>query len=158
MLGIDASAAAMRKASHRAAGPARRGGLSNALFVASSLEALPAELAGLASLVTVHFPWGSLLRAALGQDPAGTEMLVRLVASGGRLRLLVSAAERDAGSEIAEIDPRNVTRAYERHGLIAASCRPATGADVVEAHSSWGKRLLSSGSDRTAFLFELKAQ
>jgi 16S rRNA (adenine(1408)-N(1))-methyltransferase len=51
----------MVEASRRAAGPARKGGLDNALFVLAAAEAPPAELWALAARVTVLFPWGSLL-------------------------------------------------------------------------------------------------
>jgi hypothetical protein len=155
VLGVDASHAAMREASRRAGRSDRRGGLPNAIFVASSLEAMPPELAGLASLVTVHFPWGTLLRAALGQDAEGAGRLARLPKSGGRLRLLVSAAERDAGRGAAAIDPGAVVAVYRSHGLVPVSCGPATSADVAEARSSWGKRLLAAGDGRRAFLIEL---
>ncbi len=70
VIGVDANADAMAEASRRAAGPARRGGVSNALFVVASAEALPPELDGVADLVTIHLPWGSLLRGALALDEA----------------------------------------------------------------------------------------
>jgi 16S rRNA (adenine(1408)-N(1))-methyltransferase len=70
VVGVDASAAAMAEASRRAARRPDRGGLPNALFVVAAAEALPPELDGLADLVTVHFPWASLLRGLLTADPA----------------------------------------------------------------------------------------
>lgn len=157
MLAIDASHEAMRDASRRAAGPARRGGLPNALFIASGLEQLPGGLGGLASLVTVHFPWGSLLRAAAGQDAAGAAGIARLVAPGGLLRLLVSAAERDAGGGAVVLDPTLVMAAYRLPGMRPRACRPATDGDIAAARSSWGRRLLASGRDRATWLIELRA-
>lgn len=55
VVGVDANADAMTEAARRAAKP-NRGGLPNALFVAAAVEALPAELDGVADLVTAHFP------------------------------------------------------------------------------------------------------
>ncbi len=148
----------MRDASRRAARPARKGGLPNARFIASGVEQLPAELAGLASLVTVHFPWGSLLRAAVGEDTAGAAGIARLVAPGGRLRLLVSAAERDAnGGGVVDLDPGAVAVAYRELGMEVCTCRPASAADLAAAHSTWGRRLLSSGRERRTWLIELAA-
>jgi hypothetical protein len=155
VLAVDASHMAMREASRCAARPLGRGGQPTALFVASSLEALPPALDGIASLVTVHFPWGTLLRAALGQDAEGAAHLARLLAEGGRLRLLRSAAAGDAARGAVEIDPAAVTATYRGYGLVQLCCRPATSADVSEARSSWGKRLLARGSDRRAMLIEL---
>ena len=80
--------------------PARpsRGGLPNALFVVAAVEALPAELEGVADLVTVHFPWGSLLRGLLGADPATMSSLTRVLRPGANLQLLVSSTVRDRGA------------------------------------------------------------
>jgi hypothetical protein len=146
----------MRESSWRAARSHRRGGLPNAVFLASSLEALPGELSGVASLVTVHFPWGSLLDAAVGRDPAGIDRLARVVAPAGLLRLLVSASERDAGGGATALEPHAVVAAYAVHGFVAEACRRATLEDVESARSSWGRRLLRAGGDRQAWLFELR--
>ena len=42
--------------------------LPNALFVIASAQALPQELNGLASHVTINFPWGSLLEGLLSGE------------------------------------------------------------------------------------------
>ena len=42
--------------------------LPNALFVIASAQALPQELKGLASHVTINFPWGSLLESLLSSE------------------------------------------------------------------------------------------
>jgi hypothetical protein len=158
VLAIDASHEALRDASRRAAAPVRRGGLPNARFIASGLEQLPAGLGGLASLVTVHFPWGSLLRAAIGQDVDGAAAVARLVAPGGVLRLLVSAADRDASGGVAAVDAAAVVEAYRELGMRPGACRSATGEDIAAARSTWAKRLLSSGRERATRLIELVAE
>jgi len=43
--------------------------LSNLLFVIASAQELPRELMGLASRVTINFPWSSLLESLLAGDP-----------------------------------------------------------------------------------------
>ena len=158
VLAIDASHEAMRDASRRAARPASKGGLPNACFIASGVEQLPRELAAFASLVTIHFPWGSLLRAAAGRDLDGAAGIARLVAPGGRLRLLLSAADRDATSGgLDDLDPAAVVSAYGALGLEPVTCRPARTVDIQAAHSTWGRRLLASGRDRRTWLLELTA-
>ncbi|HEX6656020.1 MAG TPA: class I SAM-dependent methyltransferase [Candidatus Limnocylindria bacterium] len=152
VLAIDAGHAGMRESSWRAS----RKAVVNALFVASSLERLPPELSGIASLVSVHFPWGTLLNAAIGRDLAGTDRLATLVASGGMLRMLVSAAERDAARGATDLDPDAVVAAYRSRGFEPRTCREATAADLEVARSSWGRRLLSGPSDRRAWLIELR--
>jgi len=158
VLAVDASHEAMRDASRRAARPAHKGGLPNVRFIASGVEQLPAELAGIASFVSVHFPWGSLLHAAVGADADGAAGIARLVAPGGLLRFLVSAADRDAAAGgVVDLDPSAVIDAYRDLGLEAYACRPASADDLAAAHSSWGRRLLSSGRDRQSWLIELAA-
>ena len=147
-LGIDASAAAMAEASRRAAGPVRKGGLDNARFVLAAAESLPPELAGRAALVTVLFPWGSLLRGCLGLDDVVTCGVAGLVADGGVLELLLAPAERDrlAGvptGEGAVIEA--VTRAFAPHGLMVIVARTATPAEIAATGSSWARRLGVAG-------------
>jgi 16S rRNA (adenine(1408)-N(1))-methyltransferase len=153
VLGIDASPEAMRDGSRRAARLASRGGLPNARFVVSAVEALPAGLDGLADLVTVHFPWGSLRDAAAGHDPTVIARIGSLIRPGGSLRLLLSAAERDGTSGIY---PEAVATAYAALGMTLAECRLATLDDAVAVHSSWGKRLLRRPEPgRSAWSFRL---
>jgi 16S rRNA (adenine(1408)-N(1))-methyltransferase len=64
-------------------------------LVVAAAEALPAELDGVADLVTVQFPWGSLLRGLLAADPRVMGGLAGLLGPGGALRLLVSSTDRD---------------------------------------------------------------
>ena len=147
-LGIDASAAAMAEVSRRAARPNRKGGLDNVRFVLAAAEALPPELAGRAALVTVLFPWGSLLRGCLGLDEAVASGLAGLVASGGVLELLLAPADRDrlAGvptTEGAIIDA--ATRSFASHGLEVVVARAASPAEVAATGSSWARRLGVAG-------------
>lgn len=61
-IGIDACRENLRAYS--------RSKLANALFIIASAQALPKELNGLVSHVTINFPWGSLLESLLVGDPA----------------------------------------------------------------------------------------
>ena len=149
-VGVDASDAAMAEASRRAGRKPGHGGLENALFVVAAAEAPPAELEGVADLVTVQFPWGSLLRGLLGADPRVMGGLAGLLAPGGTLRLLVSSTDRDRGAGVAPI------QAPTLRGLAVTEARPATWADVAAAHSSWGKRL-GAGRQRPAWLVRGRA-
>ena len=45
-----------------------RKALPNALFVIASAQELPSELVGLASHISINFPWGSLLESLLHHD------------------------------------------------------------------------------------------
>ena len=144
VLGLDANAAAMAESSRRAARSTRKGGLVNARFVLAAAESLPPELAGRASLVTVRFPWGSLLRGCLGLDDAVAAGLAGLVARRGMLELLLAPADRDGLAGV-PTDADEIVRAgvaaFERHGLVPALGRAATPAEVTATGSSWARRL-----------------
>jgi 16S rRNA (adenine(1408)-N(1))-methyltransferase len=154
VVGVDANAAGMATASRRAAAKPARGGLPNALFVVAAVEQLPGELDGVADLVTVHFPWGSLLRGLLGAEAATMTGLTRVLRSGATLQLLLSSTVRDRGAGVAPIRAATLQAlagSYATWGLAVTQLRPATVADVAAAHSTWGKRL-SAGTRRPAWL------
>jgi hypothetical protein len=152
VIAIDASRTAMAETSRRAS----RGGIANALFVVSAAEALPGELRGLADELVIHFPWGSLLRAASGAAPEQTERLAALVAPGGRVWMLIASSPRDAADGAADLDPKRVAAAWTEHGLQLTSLHPATLEDAIAARSSWGKRLLRNpGPGRSAWEIRL---
>ena len=154
VLGIDADTRAMAEASRRAAGPARRGGAANACFIAEGVEHLPSELAGSADIVTVRFPWGSLLSGALGVDDAVTAAIARLVAVGGRLELTTSLIDRDRPSGSGDrkaldaADIESMTCAFAEHGLEVVEVRTLTLAEAAAVRSSWARRLRAGGPDR----------
>jgi 16S rRNA (adenine(1408)-N(1))-methyltransferase len=158
IVGVDANAEAMTTASRRAAAKPSRGGLPNAVFVVAAAEALPTELDGVADLVTVHFPWGSLLRGLLGADAATMTGLTRVLRPGATLQMLLSSTDRDRSAGVAPIQAATLAalaESYASWGLAVTQLRPATAADVAAAHSSWGKRL-DAGTRRPAWLLRAR--
>ena len=127
-----------------------------ALFVAGGVADLPTELAGIADRVTVRFPWGSLLRGALGLDAEGAAAIARLVGPAGRLELTLSVVGRD-GSGVTglagDLDAAGLARmvgTYRSLGLGLEELRPLTAADLDGLHSSWARRL-GAGRRRPAW-------
>jgi 16S rRNA (adenine(1408)-N(1))-methyltransferase len=117
---------------------------------------VPPELDGLADRVTVHFPWGSLLRGLMAADPAVMAGLARVMRPGATLSMLVSSTDRDHGAGVGPIGERvlaALASGYAHHGLAVTRVRPATPADVAAARSTWGKRL-GAGTRRPAWLLE----
>lgn len=143
---------ASRRAARREADVASR----RAWFLAAGIERLPAELSDLADRVTVRFPWGSLLRGALGLDPDGTAAIARLVAPGGRLELTVSVVGRDTdavtglGGDLDRDARGRMTAAFAACGLELVELRPLTPEDVATLHSTWARRLRAA-TDRPAW-------
>lgn len=144
VIGIDAQADAMAEASRRAArGPAGRR-LENAWFMVEAAEALPGPLAGVAALVTVTMPWGSLLRGVLGLDPAAMRGIASIVAPGGRIETIVSVIPTDHVDGLGDLGPEAVVRvasAWSDLGFELVSSRPASADDLRPARSSWARRL-----------------
>jgi 16S rRNA (adenine(1408)-N(1))-methyltransferase len=138
----------MADASRRAAARPERGGLPNLIFLAEGVERLPAAFEGLADLVTVHFPWGSLLRGALGVDPAMARAIARLVAPAGKLEILLSIVDRDRAAvggsgAFGDADVELMRQVYESHGLeLVGTCRLSPD-EVRATGSSWARRLRS---------------
>jgi 16S rRNA (adenine(1408)-N(1))-methyltransferase len=134
----------MAEASRRAARPAARGRAPNALFVVAAAERPPLELLGVADELTIHFPWGSLLRGALAIDRAAAGGIAALIKPSGRLTILVSLTDRD-GLGLTPIDEPGATDAladrWKAYGLRLEAICPATDADVAATRSSWARRL-----------------
>ena len=133
----------MAEASRRAARPEPRDGLPNALFVVAAIEAPPPELANLAGIVTVAFPWGSLLRGVLGGDPRAMAGLGGLVRTGGRIEALVSIAQRDGLGDLAwRLDDRaELEDAWSGLGFAVEELRAARPDELAASGSTWAKRL-----------------
>ncbi|MFL5669228.1 MAG: hypothetical protein ACJ77U_07560 [Chloroflexota bacterium] len=148
VLAIDADARSLAEASRRAAARPDRGGSPNLLFLAEGVERLPATFDGLADRVTILFPWGSLLRGALGVDRDVSASIARLVAPGGRLEIVLSIVERDRAAiggagPFGATDLDRMIRTFGDLGLIADEpCRLR--ADEIRATgSTWARRLRS---------------
>jgi len=157
VIAIDASRDAMVESSRRAARSSQCGGAPNLLCLVAAAEALPEPLAGIVDLLAIHFPWGSLLRGATGAASELTARLAGLVAPTGQVRMLLASAPRDTRAGEPDLDPGQVVAAWASFGLRPTLLRPATLADAVEAHSSWGKRLLRNADPgRLAWCIGLK--
>ena len=163
VVGIDPVATAMAEASRRACGPARKGGLPNAVFVVAPAEALPAGLEGIAELVTVNLPWGSLLRGSLALDEAAARGIASLVAPGGRVQILVAPSARDGLGADVDVEAclgDGLATCWAEIGLDLVDAAPAGVDGLALTPTTWARRLrLSSpacASDRVAWRLELR--
>lgn len=150
VLGLDASGAAMAEASRRAAAAPRKGGLPNAGFIVAAAEAIPAPLTGVADLVTVRFPWSSLLRGCVGRDAAVASGIASVVRPCGTLELLLAPSGRD-GLDGVPVEPADVAAAvasaFEPLGFATVTARVATDGEIAASGSTWAKRLRSQRPD-----------
>ena len=145
----------MAEASRRAA----RRGPANAIFLAAgAAELAHTPLAGRMDLVTVTFPWGSLLRGVLGPEPAVLAGVARLVAPRGRVEVLASVVPSDRVDGVITLDASwepAIRRAWAGVGLELISMRPATAAEIAASRSSWARRLDPSRGTRPVWRLDL---
>ena len=148
----------MDQSSRRAARPARKGGLTNALFVVAAAERPPAELSGIAAEVTIQMPWGSLLRGALAFDDASEASagIAALVAPRGTVRILVAIDPRD-GLDAPALTPDDegpLAQRWAAYGLELSAFRPASDTETAGTASTWARRL-AIGRDRRWWRLDL---
>jgi hypothetical protein len=155
VLGIDADAASMQRASRLAARPVAKGGVPNACFVVAPAESLPRDLDGAADEVRVHLPWGSLLRGLVAGDPCIVEPLARLCADGAEVVALVSSIDRDRLPIRLPDDVVAAEPAYAAAGLTLLEVRAALGDEIRAIGTTWTKRL-AIGRGRPAFIVRLE--
>lgn len=131
--------------------------LPNALFVIANAQSLPRELGGLASHVSINFPWGSLLESLLTDDACLLNGLLRVTrpCAGMAVHLnaeaLTSAGwDLDSGADrIERVLNAASWETRSRSGLDASDlrCIPAT----------WAKRL-AFGRDPRAIRLRLQSR
>jgi 16S rRNA (adenine(1408)-N(1))-methyltransferase len=146
VLAIDADARSMAETSRRAAARIERGGIANIAFVAEGVERLPSALDGLADVVTVLFPWGSLLRGAMGLDALVASSIARLVAPDGRLEIVLSIVDRDRAAiggqgAFGPADIDRITSAFGALDLALSDARRLSTEEVAATGSRWARRL-----------------
>jgi 16S rRNA (adenine(1408)-N(1))-methyltransferase len=139
-IGLDASSDTLAHAARLAA----RERVANLVLLREPIERV--GLDAIADEVTIHFPWGSLLRGALAEDPDALDAICRLPRAGGTLTLLLSLVARDGHAPLSDRDIVRVARAYRSCGFTLLESRAITRADVDAARSSWGKRLDVGGA------------
>jgi 16S rRNA (adenine(1408)-N(1))-methyltransferase len=141
-IALDASPDALSDGAWRA----KRARAANVVFLVEAVEHIPNELSGLADEVTVHFPWGSLLRGLLAADPAMLFPIASLLRLGGELRILLSATERDGYSNLTPDTLAALASPYIDYGLRPLAIGWALPPDIAASRSGWAKRLRVGGT------------
>ncbi len=159
-VGVDADGDTLSEYAFRAARKPSRGGTGNAIFVVAAAEALPEELLGIASLVRVNFPWGSLLRGLVLPEPSILKAVAGLSNPGGRFEFVICydpvhdlaglGGETLPPLEEARIDSA-LAPAYAEAGLSLEEKRRLKVKEALAIPSTWGRRLLH-GRNRSVFL------
>jgi 16S rRNA (adenine(1408)-N(1))-methyltransferase len=162
-IGVDPAPEALAEYSARAMRKPARGGLpaANALFLAATVEALPAALDGLAGSIYVHLPWGSLLRGLLLADPAILTPIARAAAPPARLHIYLNTTaflERVPG-ELRELPPPTpeycravMAPAYAALGITLVKCALLGRRELARLDSTWARRIAKARHPQALYL------
>src|SRR5260370_2924609 len=152
----DAIPARVRETGWKARRKHARGGISNLVCIAETLDVLAAELGAVADRVTVILPWGSLLRSVAAPDVnslrsiAGLRSIADLCLPDATIEIVFSYdSERDARERaplgVSVLDERHMLTTLPR--LYEQACLPITlverlsQKELATYETTWAKRL-----------------
>ena len=152
-IGIDSNRKALREAAKLAERKPARGGAPNALYVAASVESIPAELHSTADWITIYFPWSALLRLILSGDQQIADILNTLAATRARLSIVLNAEAAPDG--FANPTPEAARKALK--SAVGTADFRITRSEWLDARSAppttWAGRLVK-GSGRSMISLE----
>jgi 16S rRNA (adenine(1408)-N(1))-methyltransferase len=144
-IGIDLCGANLRQISRRA--PA------NALYMVANAHTPPPELYGLATHLTINFPWGDLLTGLLAQDERLLSALDALCRPAARLEVRINAGA------LAEVGwSLSAASIAVKHALHIAGFATATPPRLLDARelrafpSTWAHRLAFGRDARALYV------
>jgi 16S rRNA (adenine(1408)-N(1))-methyltransferase len=143
-IGIDACRENLRAVSRRSS--------ANALFLIANALALPDDLRGVATRITINFPWGSLLRGLLDGDPALFTGLATLARPGATLEIRLNGGALVEAGYALDAGVTRIQRAIRASGF---SLRQSAvlDADALRIYpTTWAKRLAYGRDPRAWYL------
>lgn len=119
-----------------------RSKMQNLLFIIARAQEVPQELNGLCGLITINFPWGSLLESLLSSDCVLPNRLSCLARSNARLEIcLNSGALIEAGRTDNDMGVEKIMENLNRSGwLLDDPARMNAGA-LKQHPTTWARRL-----------------
>jgi 16S rRNA (adenine(1408)-N(1))-methyltransferase len=124
----------------------------NALFVVANALAMPEELEGCATHITINFPWGSLLTALLAGDVGLLHGLARIGQPGAIIDVRLNAgAVIEAGATFEASGPA-VMRSLSAAGFRPRAPRQLDCAALRRLPTTWSKRLAIGRDPRALYL------
>ncbi len=138
-VGVDACRDNLRKASRKAP--------SNAL-------ALPKEeLDGMASKVTINFPWGSLLTGLLNGEPVLLEGLLAISRPGATLEVRLNAGALAEAGYTLESGTERIRQALHEGGFeVAGDLLRLDARELRQCPTTWAKRLAYGRDPRAVYV------
>ncbi len=143
-IGIDLCAANLRAAARRA--PA------NAAYLVAGAYALPPALHGLATHLTINFPWGDLLTGLLTQDAPLLAGLAALVRPGARLDVRLNAGALTEAGWALPAAGSAVAAGLRRAGFAVEPPRLLDARELRACPTTWAHRLAFGRDPRALYL------
>lgn len=143
-LGIDACRDALIERSRRA--PA------NALYLIANALALPADLDGLATRVTITFPWGTLLTGLLNGHDELCARLAAMARPNARLEVRLNAGALAEAGWTLESGSERVRQVLRAAGFTMSAPVPLDATDLRAYPSTWAHRLAFGRDPRAVYL------
>tara|TARA_Y100000296_G_scaffold2588_1_gene3651 strand:+ start:1621 stop:2274 length:654 start_codon:yes stop_codon:yes gene_type:complete len=158
VLGIDAARESLKEGSARAAKKPSRGGAPNAMFLCANVLEMDNLLDGKADVVSVNFPWGSLLQAVSIPFPGFVAKMAALLKEGGELHQHINMhvfkdedQRKSLGLPVLDdaYMAQKIIPAYEAAGLKMLEYYFIPAGQKTEIASTWGGRLTRNSSRPT---------
>lgn len=130
--------------------------MANALFVAANVLDLPGELRGIASCLTINFPWGSLLKGLVQGEEVLLDRLAALARPGTALAVSIN------GGALAEVGctftggTDQLSRALGTCGFAMKNSRSLDVNELRALPSTWAKRIAFGRDPRACALRGVK--
>lgn len=148
VIGVDACRANLHEVTRRA--PA------NALFVIANAQALPAALDGLATHISIHFPWGSLLTGLLNPEDTLLAGLGRVACSHVALTIYLNGGALGEAGWSLTTGAQQVQAALAQHGFRLRSTTQLAAAELRRYPTTWAKRLAFGRDPRAVCIQAIK--
>lgn len=148
-VGLDPNRERMAEYARRARRKPARGGLENVLYVPAGIEALPADLAHVADLITLNFPWAGLLERLLTGELRLFESLRGLARDPCYLHMLINTDAPPPGLPAITLDGVRDALAPPLAAVGAVLVEVALLPPDARVPSEWGGRLIRGSGRRT---------
>jgi 16S rRNA (adenine(1408)-N(1))-methyltransferase len=132
-IGIDACRENLRGVSRNAPG--------NALFIIANALTLPDELRGLATRMTINFPWGSLLAALLAGDLALLNGLIAIARPSATLEIRLNRGALAEAGYAPEAGVSRITQVLREWGFINRQSMMLDTDALRRYPTTWARRL-----------------
>ncbi|HEX2623094.1 MAG TPA: class I SAM-dependent methyltransferase [Phototrophicaceae bacterium] len=148
IIGLDACRENLRQVSSRAP--------SNALFVIANAETLPHELYGMASRITINFPWGSLLEGLLESDSPVLTGLEAVARPKAPLEIRLNGGALSEAGWSLEAGADRIRAGLIANGFRVRSTTLLTAHELKSFPTTWAKKLAFGRDPRAMYLSAVK--